>query len=52
MNPVTLRYVVAGVGALVLIAVPFGLTAYGNYVLSLWALTTKGRAAAHCMRRR
>ena len=40
MNPATLRYAVAGIGALVLIAVPFGLTEYGNYVLSLWALST------------
>jgi branched-chain amino acid transport system permease protein len=40
VNPATLRTAVAGVGTLVLIAVPFGLTEYGNYVLSLWALTT------------
>ena len=40
MNPATLRTAAAGIGALVLIAVPFGLTDYGNYVLSLWALTT------------
>jgi branched-chain amino acid transport system permease protein len=40
VNPASLRYAVAGVGALVLIAVPFGLTDYGLYVLSLWALTT------------
>ena len=40
MNLATLRYAGAGAGALVLIAVPFGLTDYGNYVLSLWALTT------------
>ena len=40
MNPATWRYAVAGVGALVLFAGPFGLTDYGLYVLSLWALTT------------
>jgi branched-chain amino acid transport system permease protein len=40
VNPATLRHAVAGIGALVLIAVPIGLTDYGNYVLSLWALTT------------
>jgi branched-chain amino acid transport system permease protein len=40
VNPATLRYAIAGIGALVLIAVPFGLTDYGIYVLSLWALTT------------
>jgi len=40
VNPATWRYAIAGVGALVLIAVPFGLSDYGLYVLSLWALTT------------
>jgi len=40
VNPATGRYAIAGVGALVLIAVPFGLSDYGLYVLSLWALTT------------
>jgi branched-chain amino acid transport system permease protein len=40
VNPASLRYAVAGIGALVLIALPLGLTDYGNYVLSLWALTT------------
>jgi len=40
VNPANLRYAAAGAGALVLMAVPFGLTDYGNYVLSLWALTT------------
>jgi branched-chain amino acid transport system permease protein len=40
VNPATLRYAIAGIGALVLIAAPFGLGDYGNYVLSLWALTT------------
>src|SRR5262249_32181402 len=40
VNPVIVRYAAAGFGALVLIAVPFALTDYGDYVLSLWALTT------------
>ncbi|HEV2955439.1 MAG TPA: branched-chain amino acid ABC transporter permease [Xanthobacteraceae bacterium] len=40
MNPAALRYGAAAIGALALIALPFGLSAYGNYVLSLWALTT------------
>jgi branched-chain amino acid transport system permease protein len=40
VNPATWRYAVAGGGALVMFAVPFGLTDYGLYVLSLWALTT------------
>jgi branched-chain amino acid transport system permease protein len=40
VNPASLRTTAAGAVALVLIAVPFGLTDYGNYVLSLWALTT------------
>ena len=40
MNPPALRYVGAALAALVLIALPFGLPAYGVYVLSLWALTT------------
>src|SRR5262249_15596392 len=40
VNPAPLRYAVAAVGTLVLIAVPFGLTDSGLYVLSLWALTT------------
>jgi branched-chain amino acid transport system permease protein len=40
VNPATLRYAVAGIGALVLLAVPLGLPDYGHYVLSLWALTT------------
>jgi len=40
MNPAALRYATAGIGALVLIAVPFGLTADGLHVLTLWALTT------------
>ncbi len=40
MNPAALRYAAAALGALVLIAAPFGLSPYGLYVLSLWALTT------------
>jgi branched-chain amino acid transport system permease protein len=40
MNPAALRAGVASIGALVLIAVPFGLTPYGIHVLSLWAITT------------
>jgi branched-chain amino acid transport system permease protein len=40
MNPAALRYAAGAVGALGLIAVPFGLPAYGVYVLNLWALTT------------
>jgi branched-chain amino acid transport system permease protein len=40
MNPAAWRYAAAALGALVLIALPFGLTGYGAYVLSLWALTT------------
>jgi branched-chain amino acid transport system permease protein len=40
VNPKAWRYGPAAIGGLVLIAVPFGLTDYGNYVLSLWALTT------------
>jgi branched-chain amino acid transport system permease protein len=40
MNLATFCYGVAAIGALVLIAVPFGLSADGLYVLSLWALTT------------
>jgi branched-chain amino acid transport system permease protein len=40
VNPATWRYAIAGVGALVLITVPFGLSDYGLYALSLWALTT------------
>ena len=40
MNPATLRYAAAGIGALVLIALPLGLPDYSHYVLSLWALTT------------
>ena len=40
MTLARLRYAAAGVGALALIAAPFGLTGYGHYVLSLWTLTT------------
>jgi branched-chain amino acid transport system permease protein len=40
MSPAAWRYAATALGALVLIAVPFGLNAYGLYVLSLWALTT------------
>lgn len=40
MSLARLRYAAAGIGALLLIVVPFGLTDYGNYVLSLWAVTT------------
>ena len=40
MSPAAWRYGIAAVGALVLIVVPFGLSDYGLYVLSLWALTT------------
>jgi branched-chain amino acid transport system permease protein len=40
MSPAAWRYAAAAIGALVLIAVPLGLNAYGLYVFSLWALTT------------
>jgi branched-chain amino acid transport system permease protein len=40
MSPTARRYAAAGLGALVLLTVPFGLTAYGLYVLTLWALST------------
>jgi branched-chain amino acid transport system permease protein len=40
MSPTAWRYGIAAIGVLVLIVVPFGLSAYGLYVLSLWALTT------------
>jgi branched-chain amino acid transport system permease protein len=40
MSPIALRTAAAAVAAVVLIAAPFGLTAYGVYVLSLWAITT------------
>ena len=40
MNPGALRYAAAAAGALALIMVPFALTDYGLYVLSLWAFAT------------
>jgi branched-chain amino acid transport system permease protein len=40
MSPRALRYAAAGASALALIMVPFALTDYGLYVLSLWAFAT------------